>query len=124
MVFLMGHAGRPADIRVTKSGTKVASFSIATSDKYGEGSSAKESTDWHNIVVFGWLADSVEKMLKGATVTVLGRLKTRSWDDQKTGMKRYATEIHAETVSIANRPDIAANPRPEESVDSEEEVPF
>lgn len=91
---LLGRLGKDPEIRTTQSGDKVASFSLVTSKKYKEKATGeqKEISDWHNIVVWGVLANTCEKFLrKGARVLLSGEIKTRSWE--KDGNKVYTTEI-------------------------------
>jgi single-strand DNA-binding protein len=99
--IIAGNLGRDPEIRVTNSGVKVASFSIATSERWIDKSTGekRENTDWHNIVVWGGrdgkdgLVGVVEKFLtKGDAVYVEGEQQTRKWQD-KTGADRWSTEI-------------------------------
>lgn len=90
---LLGRVGKDPEIRNLDNGTKVANFSIATSenwtDKNGE---KKEATEWHNISIFGKLADIVERYVKkGQLLYIEGKIKTRSWDQD--GVKKYMTEV-------------------------------
>ena len=95
-VILLGNLGRDPDIRSMQSGSKMASFSIATSKRWKDRSTQeqKEKTSWHNIVVFGdGLVDIVEKYVKkGSKIYVEGELQTRKWQDQE-GKDRYTTEV-------------------------------
>ncbi len=95
-VILLGNLGRDPDIRSMQSGSKMASFSIATSKRWKDRSTQeqKEKTSWHNIVVFGdGLVDIVEKYVKkGSKIYIEGELQTRKWQD-KEGNDRYTTEI-------------------------------
>ena len=93
--MLMGNVGKEPDIR-TANGEKVANFSLATTFKGGE----KETTEWHNIVVWGKKAEVIEKYVsKGSSLYVEGTIRTRSWDDQQ-GERRYTTEIVAHTIQL------------------------
>jgi Single-stranded DNA-binding protein len=66
-VILAGNVGRDPQIQ-TFDGRKKASFSLATTNKYrGEDGSLREITDWHNIVVWGNLADIVEGYVRKGT---------------------------------------------------------
>lgn len=99
--FILGNLGRDPEVRQTPSGQSVARFSVATSrrwtDKSGE---RQEKTEWHNIVVWGKMADIVGKYLnKGRTVFVEGEIQSRSYDD-KDGNKRYITEINARDIQF------------------------
>mgnify|MGYP006155644605 CR=1 FL=1 len=95
-VILLGNLGRDPDIRSMQSGKKMASFSIATSKKWKDRSTQeqKESTSWHNIVVFNeGLVDVIEKYVKkGSKIYVEGELSTRKYQD-KDGNDKYTTEV-------------------------------
>jgi len=95
-VILLGNLGRDPEIRSMQSGSKMASFSIATSKRWKDKNTQeqKEKTSWHNIVVFGdGLVDIVEKYVKkGSKIYVEGELQTRKWQDQD-GNDRYSTEV-------------------------------
>jgi len=104
-VLLIGNLTRDPELKALPSGSKVASFGIATNrvfkDKEGN---RQESTEFHNIVVFGRTAETVAQyMKKGSQIYLEGRLQTRSWDD-KSGEKKYRTEIVADTIQFGNRP--------------------
>ena len=94
--ILLGNLGRDPEIRSMQSGSKMASFSIATSKRWKDRNTQeqKEKTSWHNIVVFGdGLVDIVEKYVKkGSKIYVEGELQTRKWQD-KDGNDRYSTEV-------------------------------
>jgi single-strand DNA-binding protein len=85
-------------------GTKVATFRVATTERYRDRSgNLQEHTEWHSIVVWRNTADVVEKYVKkGTQVYIEGRLRSRSWDDQN-GNKRYVTEIVADTLQLLGR---------------------
>ena len=95
-VILLGNLGRDPEIRSMQSGKKMASFSIATSKRWKDKSTQeqKESTSWHNIVVFNeGLVDVIEKYVKkGSKIYVEGELNTRKYQD-KDGNDRYSTEV-------------------------------
>jgi len=95
-VILLGNLGRDPDIRSMQSGSKMASFSLATSKRWKDRNTQeqKEKTSWHNIVVFGdGLVDIVEKYVKkGSKIYVEGELQTRKWQDQD-GNDKYTTEV-------------------------------
>jgi len=95
-VILLGNLGRDPEIRSMQSGKKMASFSIATSKKWKDRNTQeqKESTSWHNIVVFNeGLVDVIEKYVKkGSKIYVEGELSTRKYQD-KDGNDKYTTEV-------------------------------
>lgn len=94
-VQLIGRLGKDPEIRTFDSGKKQASFTIATSDKYTNQKGEKvEDTQWHNIVIWGKLAEVAEKYLKkGNEVAVEGKLIHRSYETNG-GEKKYFTEIN------------------------------
>jgi len=95
-VILVGNLGQDPRVSNTQSGTKVVSFSLATSDTWRDKASGerKDRTEWHRVVIFNpALADTAERFLrKGSKVYLEGSLQTREWDDQN-GQKRYTTEV-------------------------------
>lgn len=106
-VMLIGNAGRDPEVRYLdgQSGnTKVATFTLATTERYKDRSGeTRENTEWHNIVAWRGLADICEKYVrKGTQVYIEGRIRTRSWDDQ-SGNKRYTTEIMADNMQLLGR---------------------
>ena len=102
--MLIGRLGKDPELRYTKSGGAVANFSIATDSRWKDREgNPQESTEWHNIVVFGRTADVVQQYLKkGRLVYVEGRLQTRDWVDNQN-VKHYRTEIVANTVQFLER---------------------
>lgn len=95
-VILVGNLGKDPEVRMTQEGTKVVSFSVATSEQWRDRDTQerKERTEWHRVVVFNEkLAEIADKYLrKGSKIYVEGQLQTRKWTDQ-TGQERYTTEI-------------------------------
>ena len=93
-VILLGHLGKDPEIRYTPSGKAVASFSLATSEIWKDKDGQKqESTEWHNIQVWGRLAEICgEYLKKGSQIYLEGRSKTESWED-RDGVKRYTTKV-------------------------------
>ena len=95
-VILLGNLGRDPEIRSLQSGSKMATFSLATSKRWKDKSTQeqKDKTSWHNIVVFGdGLVNIIEKYVKkGSKVYVEGELNTRKWQDQD-GNDKYTTEV-------------------------------
>jgi single-strand DNA-binding protein len=101
-VFLIGNLGADPEVRYTQGGSAVCNFRIATTEVWNDRQSGerKERTEWHRIVVWGKQAEHCgEYLRKGRSVHVEGRIETREWDD-KTGNKRYTTEIIADRVTF------------------------
>lgn len=93
-VTLVGKVGADPEIKNTNGGQVVARLRIATTERYKDrGGEWKESTEWHNVVIWGGLCSVVEQYVrKGGSVMVEGALKTRKWQDQQ-GQERYSTEV-------------------------------
>ncbi len=103
-VILIGNLGRDPEVRHTQSGTAVANFTMATTEKWNDPSGERqERTEWHRIVVWGKQADIAgEYLRKGKQVYVEGSLQTRDWTDRE-GNKRYTTEVRAQRFQMLGR---------------------
>jgi len=111
-VMLIGNLGADPEVRTTPGGSRVATFSMATSRRWNsEGGQQQEKTEWHRCVVWNnkgsGLADVVEKyMKKGDRVYVEGRIEYRSYEDKKDGQTKYITEINVrDLVMLSGRSD-------------------
>lgn len=104
--IIVGNLTRDPEQKALPSGAAVTQFSIATNRYYkDQDGNAKESTDYHNIVVFGRQAEtSAQYLVKGQSVLIEGRIQTRSWDDKNSGEKKYRTEIVADKVQFGSKP--------------------
>ena len=95
-VILLGNLGKDPEIRSMQNGSKLASFSIATSKRWKDKQTQeyKDKTEWHNIVVFGdGLVDIIEKYTKkGSKVYLEGELQTSKYQDGQ-GNDRYSTKV-------------------------------
>jgi len=93
-VQLIGHLGADPEVKTLEGNKKVARLSIATNDEYTDKSGQKvKQTQWHNLVVWGKLAETCEKYLtKGKEIAIEGKLTYRTWDD-KDGKTHNITEI-------------------------------
>jgi single-strand DNA-binding protein len=95
-VILVGNVGKDPEVRSAQDGSKIVSFSVATSETWKDKVSGerKDRTEWHRVVVFNAaLADVCEKYVhKGSKLYIEGQLQTRKWQDQ-AGVERYTTEV-------------------------------
>jgi single-strand DNA-binding protein len=101
-VTLVGHLGRDPEVRYMPNGEAVANIAIATTESWKDKATGekKELTEWHRIVFYRKLAETVGQYLKkGALVYVEGRLHTRKWTD-KEDVERYTTEISADSMQM------------------------
>jgi len=100
--MLIGNLGKDPELRYTTSGTAVASFSIATTEKYKSKQTGgfEEKTEWHRVTLWGRQAEIAgEYLAKGRTVYIEGRLQTRKWTD-RDGNDRYTTEVVGERMQM------------------------
>lgn len=121
-VILIGNLGRDPEVRNMPNGEAVANFSIATTENWKDKSGNPQSkTEWHNIVMYRRLAEIAgEYLKKGRPVYIEGRLQTREWE--KDGVKRYSTEIIAESMQMLGNKD-EKNSSSGESSDHANEAP-
>ena len=135
-VIICGRATKDIEIRNTAEGKAVANLSVATNNVYVDKSGQRvENTDFHNIVLWGAVAENAAKYCKkGTVILVEGRLQNRSWLAQD-GTKKYATEVVAERFQLGPKPAGTSRPTaapqeqvPEEPRDEEdirvENIPF
>lgn len=99
--ILIGNLGADPEIRYTQSGTQVATFRMATTEKRkGQDGQYVDNTEWHRIVAWGKLAEICGQYLnKGSRVYIEGKIQTRKWQDQ-SGNDRYTTEIVAREMKM------------------------
>jgi len=92
---LIGNVGKDPEVKFLPSGSAVANFTLATSERFKDKSGEfQERTEWHNLVAYQRLAEIVRDYVKkGSKLYIEGRIQTRSWDDKDTQQKRYRTEI-------------------------------
>ena len=102
-VILVGNLGQDPRVSNTQSGSKVVSFSLATTDSWRDRASGerKDRTEWHRIVIFNsGLADTAERFLhKGSKVYLEGSLQTREYE--KDGQRHFTTEVVLQNFNSA-----------------------
>ena len=139
-VILVGNVGKDPEVRYLEKNLVVANFSLATSEKgftTQSGIQVPERTEWHNIVAWRLLAEFSEKYIhKGSQIYVEGKIQTRTYE--KDGIKRYVTEIYADTIQLlgkkpeikeAEAPGVASVAEPvlnnaEVTPNAEDDLPF
>ena len=101
-VILIGNLGADPEMKYTASGTPLCNFRLATSETFKDrDGNQQERTEWHRVTAWARLAEICGQYLsKGRQVYIEGSIRTRSWDDQNTGEKRYMTEIVARDVQF------------------------
>ncbi len=117
--FVIGNLTRDPELKSLPSGIQVTSFSVATNRVWKDKNGAKqESTDYHNVVVFGKQAETVAQyMRKGSNILVEGRMQTRSWESD--GKKMYRTEIVADKIQFGQKSNSSSSGVKTEAVDSQ-----
>ncbi len=122
-VQLIGNLGQDPEIKETANGKKYAKFSLATNEIYKNQAGEKiTETQWHNIILWGKIAEIAEKYLKkGSECAVEGKLVHNSYDD-KDGNKKYYTQIEGRELLLLGKKDSTAPMLPKN--EKEEALPF
>ncbi|KPJ73564.1 single-stranded DNA-binding protein [Parcubacteria bacterium DG_74_1] len=125
--ILIGRLTRDPEMRSLPSGQPVASFGLATNRVFvGKDGQKQEQVEFHNIVLFGRLAEIAAQYLKkGALAMIEGRIRTRNWQDSQ-GSQRSRTEIVAERMQLGPRAAGRVIPptEPEKENPPTEEIPI
>ena len=115
-VTLLGNVGKDPEIKTTTTGKKVATFSLATTEKYGDNS----KTSWHSIVVWEKLAEICEKYVKkGSQLFIEGKISYRDYTD-KNNVKHNITEIVASEIKLLGGKPVESKQEPK--VESREDI--
>lgn len=103
-VMLIGNAGTDPEVRYLDGNTKVATFRLATTERYKDrNGEMRENTEWHSIVAWRQSADVAERFIrKGTQVFIEGRLRTRTWADQQ-GAQHSRVEITVDNLQLLGR---------------------
>ena len=106
-VILIGNVGKDPDVRYLDNHVCVANLTLATTERgytAQNGTQVPDRTEWHNLVFWRGLAETVEKYVhKGDKLYIEGNIRNRSYDDQN-GVKRYVTEIFVDSMEMLTRP--------------------
>ena len=101
-VIVVGNLGQDPDTRYMPSGSAVTNLRVATNESWKDKQTGeqKDRTEWHNVAMFGRLAEiAAEYLRKGSQVYIEGKLRTRKWQD-RDGNDRYTTEIIADEMQM------------------------
>jgi single-strand DNA-binding protein len=102
--MLIGNLGQDPEIRTTASGQRVARFSLATTRTWKVKDEKKEKTEWHRIVAWGAVVDTIEEFVhKGDRLYVEGEIQYGQYED-KDGVTRYTTEINLREMLMLGGP--------------------
>jgi single-strand DNA-binding protein len=103
-IFLLGFTGKDPEVRTFENGSRIASFTLATTKRYTDrNGDAQQQTMWHNIQVSGNSVDFVQKYVKkGDLVFVEGELTERTYKSQE-GEVRRVYEVRAASVQMVGQ---------------------
>jgi single-strand DNA-binding protein len=128
----IGNIGKKPEFRVAVSGSSIANFSVAVTERFRDKEGAqKENTEWINVVAFNRLAEIVDHYMdKGTQVYVEGKLRTEKYE--KDGQTKYITKIVAEKIqmlsdkkSTQKENDNAVQNKPAEQLQEfDDDIPF
>jgi single-strand DNA-binding protein len=103
--MLIGNVGKDPDIRILDGGSRVATFTLATTERgytLTNGTQVPDRTEWHNVVVWGGLVKVVEDYVsKGSSLYIEGKITNRTWE--KDGVKHNRTEIITDVLQLLGR---------------------
>lgn len=126
--MIIGNLGNGPELRYTQNQTPVATFSVASTERWKDSDGNKqEHTEWHRVVVWKGLAEVCnEHLSKGSKVFIEGKLRTRKWEDQD-GNIRYSTEIIARDLEMLGGRQEGSVSVPDDGMDAplpENDIPF
>jgi single-strand DNA-binding protein len=97
--ILLGNVGRDPELKTLPSGVRLATFSLATTDRRSKDENGNPRTEWHNLVAWDGLAEVVERYVtKGKQLYVEGQIRTRTYE--KDGQKKWFTEVHIREMEM------------------------
>lgn len=97
-VHLIGNVGKDPEVRNLQGGAKVATITLATTEKFKD----REETEWHTVTIWNNLADVVEKYVKkGSQLYIEGRIKTEKYT--KDGQDRFIVKIVASSLQLLGK---------------------
>lgn len=119
-VILVGNIVRDPEVKFTPSGVAIANTALATNESFKDKSGEwQERPEFHNLKAFQKTAEILgEYAKKGTKVYIEGRLQTESWDDKKSGEKKYKTVINIDQLVLLS-PKKETTTSPDSSVSPE-----
>lgn len=93
--IILGRVGKDVEMHHAANGNAIASFSVATGESWTDKNSGQkqEITDWHNITIFGKLAEIAGQYVKkGDQIYLEGKSKTEKYIDNN-GVEKYSTKV-------------------------------
>jgi len=107
-VIILGNVGKEVSLKTFDNGKSVATFSLATSEKYKDKTGNQVSkVEWHNIQLWSPLAEIAEKYIKkGNQVYIEGKIETREYTDKEGNVKRITEIIGRELNLIGGKSEV------------------
>jgi single-strand DNA-binding protein len=97
--ILLGNVGRDPEIKSLPSGMRLATFSLATTDRRSKDENGNPRTEWHNIVAWDRMVDVIENYVtKGKQLYIEGQIRTRKYEVD--GVTKYRTEVHIREMEL------------------------
>jgi len=97
--ILLGNVGRDPEIKSLPSGMRLATFSLATTDRRSKDENGNPRTEWHNIVAWDRMVDVIENYVtKGKQLYIEGQIRTRKYEVD--GITKYRTEVHIREMEL------------------------
>ena len=122
-VLLVGNVGLDAELKMTSGGQAVLKFRLATTEKWSSDGEKKERTDWHSCTLWGKRAEALHAHItKGTKLVVEGSLRYSTYED-KSGEKRYRTDINVNDIEFAGGRGGSA-PKTSDSFEGGDDIPF
>ena len=98
-IIIIGNLGRDPEARFMPSGDKVATFSVATTERSKNG----DVTTWFRVSAFSKLADICEQYLrKGSYVYIEGALSQNEYTNRE-GQVRQSLEVRAREMRMLDK---------------------
>lgn len=102
-ITLIGHVGRDPEVRETKSGHKVANFSLATNRRVPSDPDEERRTDWHRLTLWSKQAQFAEDYIRtGDRIYIDGRLEYDSYERDGVVIPTAEITVH-EVVILASK---------------------
>ena len=123
--MLIGNLCKDVELRYTATGTAVASFTLATNEKFkNKAGEWEDKAEFHNVTLWARLAELAwEYLSKGKQVYIEGRLQTRKWQD-KDGKDRYTTEVVGERMQFLSPGGQRDEPANAGNFNADDDIPF
>lgn len=123
-VNISGNLGRDPELRATKTGMQVLSFSVCVNARVKRNGEWADKANWVDVTLYGNRAESLSRYLaKGTYVTVSGRLDQRTWE-AKDGTKRSKLEVICDEIDFTGGKREQGQEPAEDAGLYDEDIPF